>query len=265
MDELMALYDRDTLQVRPGLEPTPDRLRMYHGYMAMVSGVDRAFGQLMAKLRERGLEDNTLTLFSADHGDMLESHEAILPKQYPHDYSNHIPFIVRYPGVVPEGTNDLLFGALDIMPTVLGLMDIDTDQDYDGRDLSEAIERKDEDVVDYVPIWLYKRGVANNQNWRGVITRDYTFAVGRGEDSIALTNVLFDREQDPYQLDNHFYDAAYAPVKDSLRALTFEWMDSYNDKFYGEEEFLRIRPEETWMYNYTQSPAELFAEEEKGQ
>ena len=263
MDELMAVYDRDTLQLRPGLEPTPDRRRMYHGYMAMVSGVDRAFGQLMDKLRERGVEDRTLTVFSADHGDMLESHEAMLPKQYPHDYSNRIPFMVRYPGRVPAGTTDLLFGALDIMPTVLGLMDIQTEQEYDGRDLSGAIVNGDEDAVDYVPLWLYKRGVANNQNWRGVVTRDYTFALGRGKDSIELTNVLYDRKADPYQLENHFYDPAYAAVHDSLRRLTFAWMEGYGDRFYGEEEFRAVRPEETWMYNYTKSPLELFAEQAK--
>ncbi|CAH1001861.1 Ulvan-active sulfatase [Neolewinella maritima] len=262
MDELMALYDRDTLRVRPGSEPTPDLLRMYHGHMAMVSGVDRAFGQLMDKLDERGMTDNTLTVFSADHGDMLESHGAILPKQYPHDYSNHIPFLVKYPGVVPAGqSTDLLLGALDIMPTVLGLMDIETEQDYDGRDLSQALIADDADAVDYIPTWLYKRGVAKNQNWRGVVTHDYTFAMGRGEDSIELVNVLFDRQQDPHQLNNHFYNPTYAGVKDSLQRITYDWMAKYQDRFYGTEEFLRIRPEETWMYNYTKSPLELFAEE----
>ena len=265
MDELMALYDRDTLQLRPGLERTPDRLRMYHGYMAMVSGVDKAFGQLMRKLRQKGLEDNTLTIFSADHGDMLESHDAILPKQYPHDYSTRIPFLVRYPGVVPAGdSTSLLFGALDIMPTVLGLMDIETEQDYDGQDLSRALLSGDEDAVAYQPLWLYRRGVANNQNWRGVVTRDYTYALGRGADSTELTNVLYDRKADPAQLNNLFYDPAYSGVHERLKAQTFKWMDRYNDRFYGVEEFMSIRPEETWMYNYTKSPAELFARQQGG-
>ncbi len=265
-EELMALYDRDTLKVRPGLERTPDLLRMYHGYMAMVSGVDRAFGQLMDKLRERGFEENTLAVFSADHGDMLESHAAVLPKQYPHDYSNRIPFLVRYPGVVPAGdSTGLLFGALDVMPTLLGLMDIETGQAYDGADLSEELLTGEEDAVEYVPLWLYKRGVAKNQNWRGVVTRDYTFAVGRGQDSIELTNVLYDRADDPAQLQNHFYDPEYAEVKTRLTDLTFGWMKKYDDRFYGEEEFRSIRPPETWMYNYSRSPAELFAEQEKHQ
>ena len=266
VEELMALYDRDTLQVRPGQKRTPDLLRMYHGHMAMISGVDKAFGQLMAKLEERGVADNTLVAFSADHGDMLESHEAVIAKQYPHDYSTHIPFMVRYPGRVPAGdSSSLLFGALDIMPTLLGLMDVRSGQDYDGRNLAQELITGQDEAVDYVPLWLYKRGVARNLNWRGVVNHDYTYAVGRGADSVALTNVLFDRTRDPGQLTNLFYDPAYATVKDSLHALTLEWMARYNDRFYGEEEFLRIRPEETWMYNYTKSPAELFAEEAGGE
>ncbi|NJC28330.1 sulfatase-like hydrolase/transferase [Neolewinella antarctica] len=261
-EEMMAVYDRDSIQLRPGIERTPDRLHMYHGYMAATTGVDKAFGQLMDKLREKGMEENTLALFSADHGDMLESHHAILPKQYPHDYSTRIPFLVRYPAKIEAGqSTDLLFGALDIMPTLLGLLDVDTPQEYDGKNLANEILTGNEDAVDELPIWVYKRGVAKNQNWRGVITPEYTFSMGRGVDSLEITNVLFDRNADPNQLNNLFHDPAHHDVREELRQKTFAWMRKYNDQFWGVEEFLRIRPEETWMYNYTQSPFELFAEE----
>lgn len=262
MEELMTLYKRDSIKMRPGLEPTPDRKRMYHGYMSMVTGVDRAFGMLMDKLKEIGVSDNTLTVFSADHGDMLESHDALLPKQYPHDYSTRIPFIVKYPAKLKNGaTSDVMFGALDIMPTLLGLMDIKSSQDYDGLNLSEAIASNNGKTQEFVPLWIYKRGVANNNNWRGVVTKDFTFAMGKGLDSIALTNVLYDREKDPYQLTNLFNDPKYVDVRKDLEKMTHDWMDKYNDKFYGADDFMRIRPEETWMYNYTKSPYELFAEE----
>ena len=264
MDELMALYNRDSINLRPGLETTPDRKRMYHGYIAMVSGVDIAFGMLMDKLKDIGVDDNTLVAFSADHGDMLESHNAILPKQYPHDYSSRIPFILKYPTKIKKGgTSDELFGALDIMPTLLGFLDIDSDQVYDGKDLSKTLVSNEGETQDFVPLWVYKRGVAQNNNWRGVVTKDYTFAMGKGEDSIALTNVLYDRKKDPYQFHNLFNNPDYAEVRDNLKKLTYQWMDKYNDLFYGVEDFMRIRPKETWMYNYTKSPYELFAEEKK--
>jgi arylsulfatase A-like enzyme len=265
MDELMAMYDRDSIKMRPGLEVTPDRKRMYHGYMAMVTGVDKAFGMLMDKLKEMKVEDNTLTIFSADHGDMLESFDAIHPKQYPHDYSIHIPLLMKFPQKFKEQpATDLMIGALDFMPTILGLMDIETDENYDGKDLSKAILNGNEDITDMVPLWLYKRGVANNynNNWRGVVTKDYTFAMGKGVDSIPLINVLFDRKKDPNQLKNLYHDPEFAEVRDSLKQLTYNWMEKYNDHFYGEQEFLSVRPKETWMYNYTKSPYELFKKQQ---
>jgi len=263
MDELMAMYDKDSIKLRQGLEETPDRKTMYHGYMAMVSGVDKAFGMLNDKLKEMNVENNTLTMFSADHGDMLESFDAILPKQYPHDYSIHIPLLMKYPKKFKElPATDLMIGALDFMPTILGLMDIETQENYDGKNLSEAILSGNESATEMVPIWLYKRGVANNNNWRGVVTKDYTFAMGKGVDSIPLTNVLFDRKKDPHQLNNLYHNPEFAKVKDSLKELTYSWMEKYNDQFYGVDEFMSIRPEETWMYNYEKSPYELFQEKQ---
>ena len=66
------------------------------------------------------------------------------------------------------------------------------------------------------------------------------------------------------RMSNLFHDPAYQEKKEELRALTFEWMGKYNDQFWGVDDFLRVRPAETWMYNYEKSPYELFLEEERG-
>ena len=98
--ELMALYSPDTISLRPGMKDSPDLRKMYHGYMAMVTGVDKAFGMLMEKLKDLGLDENTIVIYTSDHGDMLEYRNADLPKHYPHDYSTRVPFLIRYPGVI---------------------------------------------------------------------------------------------------------------------------------------------------------------------
>lgn len=234
--ELMAHYNRDSIKVRPGNEPTPDLLRMYHGHMAMTTGADLAFGQLMNKLKEINKDENTIVVFTSDHGDMLEFDDAILPKQYPHDYSLHIPFIIRYPGVIKENVSTkLLFGALDMMPTILGLMEQDIPQECQGKDLSEAILAGDEDAVDFVPIWLHQ-----NRGFRGVITKEYTFARQK-EDKSSLHNVLFDRVNDPYQLNNLIYDERADSVKSVLWNKTQTWMKSIDDEFYDQNEILEAR------------------------
>lgn len=266
LEELMELYERDSIQVRPDLKSSPDRRRMYHGHMAMISGVDRAFGQLMDKLDKIGATENTLTIFSADHGDMLESFGARLPKQYPHDYSARIPLMMRYPQKLKKGaTTSLLIGTLDFMPTILGLMDIETQQDYDGVNLATAILNGDEHAQQFIPTWVYRTGVNTNEDWRGVVTKDFSFAYGGTEDPdvSSLSNVLFDRKNDPYQSNNLFWDTNYAQVKDSLKLLTQKWMKEYEDTFYTASDFKRVEPKEGWAQNRDKSPFELFRENHK--
>ena len=226
-EELMAYYNRDSIKVRPGIQSTPDLRRMYHGHMAMTTGVDIAFGQLMDKLKEIGAEENTIVVFTSDHGDMLEFDEAVKPKQYPHDYSLHIPFILKYPKQIKENTTtSLLFSGLDMMPTILGLMGQEVPSKCQGKNLSEAILTGNEDAVDFVPIWLH---VGNG--FRGVITSKYTFAQSKIGDS-KLHNVLFDRVNDPYQLTNRFNDPSLDNIKKELWHKTQEWMEGIGDEFY---------------------------------
>ena len=258
LDELMALYTRDSIRLRPGLEPTPDRRRMYHGHMAMISGVDKAFGLVMDKVKAIGAENNTLSIFSADHGDMLESFDAELPKQYPHDYSLHVPLLMKFPSKIKPGSQtDRLISTLDYMPTILSLLNIEAKIDFDGTDMSTALFEKDKNGREHVPIWNYERNVSSTRNWRGVVTNDFTFAMDNTHEFNPLVEVLFDRNKDPYQLNNLYDKPEYQKTKDSLTVLTFKWMQKFNDAFLTFEDFKRIEPENGWPSNYDKSPYEL--------
>lgn len=251
-EELMDYYNRDSIKVRLGIESTPDLRRMYHGQMAMTTGVDIAFGQLMDKLKEIGADENTIVVFTSDHGDMLEFDRAVYPKQYPHDYSLHIPFILKYPKQINENTStSLLFSALDMMPTLLGLMGQEVPAECQGKNLSDAILTGDEDAVDYVPIWLHE-----SVGYRGVITKDYTFARQKTESS-RLHNKLYDRVNDPYQLINLISDKKFDSAKQELWAKTQQWMKSIGDEFYDEAEIKAALLESNSTVDYMR-PIDLF-------
>ena len=257
LDELMQLYKRNEIELRPGLKDTPDRRRMYHGHMAQVTGIDIALGKLINQLKSMQVEKNTLVAFTADHGDMLESHNAKLPKQYPHDYSNKIPFIIKFPKKIKAGLRSkTLLASMDILPTLLSYMDIETKVDFDGKDLANDILKDKLDKEDYVPIWNYRIGRARNSNWRGVETANYTFSTSK-ESKNPLINVLFDRKKDPAQLNNLYDNPSYAAVQKKLLVYTKEWMNKYKDKFYGAKEFNAVQPKNKWTYNYEFSPLEL--------
>jgi hypothetical protein len=68
-----------------------------------------------------------------------------------------------------------------------------SNQDYDGRDLSEDLAKNQIDKDDYVPLWVYRLGHAKNINWRGVVTEDFTFSMDK--DNNPITNTLFDRKR----------------------------------------------------------------------
>lgn len=257
LDELMDLYKREEIQLRPGLEDTPDRRRMYHGHMAQITGIDIALGRLMNQLKEMNAVDNTLVAFTADHGDMLESHNAVLPKQYPHDYSNKIPFIIKYPKKIKAGLKaQIMLATMDILPTILGYMDVDAKVNFDGKNLSEEIINNKLDKNDYVPIWNYRIGRARNSNWRGVETANYTFSMSN-ESKDPIINVLFDRKKDPHQLNNLYNNPSYTAIQKELESYTKEWMQKYRDEFYGAKEFNAVQPKSKWTYNYKYSPIEL--------
>ena len=253
LDELMELYIRDSIRVRPGMEDTRDLRRMYHGHMAMVSGVDIAFGWLMDKLGELGVEDNTLVVFTSDHGDMLEFAGVPHTKQYAHDYSLRVPYIMRWPGKIQTGEKTgLLFGALDIMPTVLGLMDMEIPAECHGTNLAESILSGDEDAVDYVPVWSFYQ-----PSYKGVVTKDWTYSTLKAATEASHHSILFDRKKDPYQLNNLFESAEHKAVKDSLWKLSAEWMEKYEDLFYTYEDLNMGMTVDEWYSNNTKLPIEI--------
>ena len=66
-------------------------------YFASVTGVDRAFGQILETLKEMGLDKNTVVIFASDHGETMCSQRTDDPKNSPYSESMNIPFLVRFP------------------------------------------------------------------------------------------------------------------------------------------------------------------------
>jgi arylsulfatase A-like enzyme len=141
----------------------------------------------------------------------------------------------------------LLFSTLDIMPSILGIMGLDVPKECQGKNLSKAILTGDENAVDYIPIWMWRiTDVPFRKGFRGVITRDYTFSTEQGAKEGSLQNVLFDRQNDPNQLNNLFSNPKMAQVKEKLWQQTQQWMTKYNDNFWESTDFLKAATTDQW-------------------
>jgi arylsulfatase A-like enzyme len=228
--DLLQLYDPAKLTLRPSVKDSPEVRRAYQGHMAMITGIDRAFGKLMDKLEEHKLAENTIVIFTSDHGDTLMSYDWPNNKGRAEHVSSRVPLIIRWPARLQPGTSELLIGTLDLMPSLLGLLGLPVPPSCQGRNTSQAILEGRDDGVNEQPLLF------TPLNWRGVYTKRYTYSVALHEPSepgIAggkdTFNVLYDRKNDPWETRNLFADPASQALKEQLHSKTLELMARFND------------------------------------
>jgi arylsulfatase A-like enzyme len=229
--EYMDRYDPDKIIPRPNAAQHEDQRDHYHGYYGMCSGLDDAFGWLLAKLKEKGLDRNTIVVYTSDHGDLLHSHGRQAPKMFPEDESTRVPLLIRWPGHLPEGkSSNLLIGVLDLMPTLLGLLEAPVPQDGHGRNLAREILGNHENAVESIPLFYYGPAQQWDKTWHGVYTPEYTYAY----DLAAKTgdsglNVLFDRTRDRWQQKNLYGTADSKTLQERLDKLAQDWLERFAD------------------------------------
>ncbi len=201
------------------------------GYYAHTAALDDCIGKLRAALRDRGLEKDTILVFSSDHGDMLGSHRMAL-KQMPFEESIRIPFLIEYPGSVPAGKRtDVLVSPIDVMPTLLSMAGLNCPK-VDGKDLSEAMRGGDTGQQDAVLITKMTGGKGGGPYrynaitpWHGVRTKRYTYVNLEGHGPW----LLYDNHDDPYQLKNLIGDPRYAELAGNLEKRMRELMKEAGD------------------------------------
>jgi arylsulfatase A-like enzyme len=220
------------------------------GYYGGIAGVDLEFARLLKTLDETGHADNTIVIYTSDHGEMMGS-QGRMSKQVPYEESCRVPFFVRYPGVtVNGGKSDALFAAVDIYPTVCGLAGLAVPAHCAGRDHSAMMRGESMKASEMVflmagganSVMARSPGGANDQGgegidgegpamalvpiYRGVRTKTHTYAVtnsGRW--------LLFDNVADPYQRNNLIGDAAQKPLMQQLDAALKEQIKRTGDPF----------------------------------
>ena len=199
------------------------------GYYALTKSLDDCMGRLLDALKELDIERDTIIAFSSDHGDMLGSHR-MASKQMPYEEAISIPFIVRFPGRIPQGRRtDILLAPIDIMPTLLGLAGIECPE-VDGEDLSHAATGGGGPERDALLIMKLVHGgnpwMSNGVTpWRGVRTKRYTYA--RLNDRGPW--LLFDNLKDPYQMNNLINEPRYAQIRKELDERTNELLRGADD------------------------------------
>ena len=200
---------------------------MYRHYLAMTLALDDMVGELIEYLERTGRAENTLLVFTSDHGCQVGAQD-VRPwdKRRPYEESLKVPFVMRLPGVLEGGrTCDALTAPVDIFPSLCGLCDLQVPRTVEGHDLSAAWRGEpgafEQDALFTMNFSAKYDDFADGLEWRGVRTRDFAYArwlSGRVE--------LFDLRSDPLEMNN----LAEAPAMKEVRA----HLEAYLRRFQAE-------------------------------
>lgn len=203
----------------PFWENVPDRyrtarnMRNLKDYYAQVSAIDEEMGRLLNFLEDQKMVDNTIVIFTADHGDLHYAHGNFW-KRYPWEESVNVPFIVRFPRKIQAGTvSKTLLGAIDLAPTILGLTGFGEaiPETMQGMDLSHVFfgtkgPTPTSQLIMYnlpSPDHYIHRNQPNLPDYRGVRTAEWTYAVRKLPRTGEVVNYLMHNNlTDPFQLNN---------------------------------------------------------------
>lgn len=259
-EEDEALYRRDPLLPKPHPDVTDeDYSKAAPGYFGTVTNLDRAFGRLTQSLEELGIADNTIVVFTSDHGEMLGIHGRWM-KDVWYEESIGVPLLIRYPGVLPAGTrSDAPLGLIDVFPTIFHLADLQIPSGRHGIDRSDQLKEtippdpRDSQLLAFntgappKELTRYEFPDESGRYWRGIRTSEYTYVIlDQREtnyrwffDATQLRDafppgtrrVAYDLRNDPHQMHPILEGAGRDDLLDHLHTQLVEHLDRIGDRF----------------------------------
>jgi len=193
-------------------------LKELQGYYAHCTATDKAIGDIIEKAKELGIYENSIIVFTSDHGEMMGAH-GFKPwmKHQAYAESANIPFLISYPamGANAGKTAKAAITTPDILPSLLTLCNIETPGSVEGYDLSNIIRQPDlekDRAALYMNVCPFEIAFSDDE-YRALKTSKYTYVkTPRGP------SMLFNDIADPLQMNNLIKDSFYADVKKELDA-----------------------------------------------
>lgn len=249
MEELRAHYDVDKF-------PKVDESMIVRGnadievahyarnYFAAVTSTDKYIGVVLDELEKMGALDNTIVIFSSDHGEMLGSH-GLEGKNVIEMEATAIPFIVHWPKGLKANINDILLSVPDVLPTTMGLAGLSDKipSAVQGTDFSELLTNPSSTKIKKPEAVLLMLG-----NSRGVLTKRYTLCLrenkkqwDKKEGTKLAETFLYDNIEDPYQLKKISLDERPEVAKELLTKLG-GLLKKANDPWYKNRKYNNMIP-----------------------
>lgn len=208
-------------------------------YYGMISEVDAELGKLFETLKMLDQWDNTLIIFTSDHGEQMGDHH-LLGKLGYFDASYHIPLIIRDPlHPAAHGTHVELFTeSVDIKPTLLDWIDAPVTAHLDGHSLYPALTGEGLSNWRDAVHWEYDfRDIQHRgaERWFGIDSRQCNMSIHRSRNykyvhCAALPPLLFDLQEDPDETRNLAEDPASQPIRQACAEALLSWRAVHLDQ-----------------------------------
>lgn len=208
----------------------------YRSYHAAITQIDREVGKILDTLDEAGATDNTIVVFSTDHGDQLLEH-GLMGKNCFFEASIHLPFLIRFPSKVRPGKYAEFIETTDLVPTLFELCGIPEPYRCQGRSFAGLLTGADDQTRDAV----FSENIVPEVITGGSL--DFAFAKGRGIKGIRHPDAkmvrtdrwklvrygggegeLYDLRNDPNEDINLYADPAREKVAAELKDRLLEWL-----------------------------------------
>lgn len=238
--ELMRNYATADLQLRPNTVEAVTRgvggrgrsvRRDLAGYNAHIEAVDIEMGRLEECLKRNGLWEDTIVVYTSDHGEMLGAQNRT-GKRLPHDESCRVPFVVRVPGHPAGQEVDSLLGTIDIYPTLCGMASVPVPASCVGQDLSAVVRGEpangpEHQFLMHVSKFHASGGINHTAPlFRGIRTPRYTYACGE-----IGRWCLYDNQEDPFQQHNLADDTSRASLMNELDGEVLAYLRQAKDPY----------------------------------
>ena len=192
-------------------------------YYGMISCIDENIGRILEELRTLDLEEDTIFVYTSDHGDFMGAHH-LLYKSLMYEEACKLPGIIRYPREVPSGlTIDELVSIIDFMPTLLELAGLPVPKTVSGRSVVPLLRGEPVKWRDALFMELGNSCAIRTKGWKYILHRDYP-------------PEMYHLEEDPYELRNletvHVLcdNPDYVKMAENLRKRLVKWRKDRVDR-----------------------------------
>lgn len=199
--------------------------RYMEDYLRCIVSVDESVGQVLNFLRENGLEENTVVIYTSDQGFFLGEH-GLFDKRFMYEEAMRTPLLIRYPREIAEKSQtEKLVQNLDIAPTLLDVAGIAIPETMQGESLRKIWNKEDSEWRDAIYYHYYEKGFGATPHY-GIRTSRYKLI--HFYDTLDSWE-LYDLETDPNEMKNLYNEPACEPLVNELESKLAELQKLYMD------------------------------------